>query len=76
MCCSYGDDVDVYRVQKHNLTEKIVINRYGKMQDCGVPEIEGMKISEAREKIMELFESQGLVVKRDPITQAKQISER
>lgn len=76
MCCSYGDEVDVFWIKKHNLWEKIVINRYGKMQDCGVPEIEGMKIEEAREKIMQLFEERGLVVKRDPITQSKQISER
>ena len=58
MCCSYGDEVDVFWIQKHHLGEKIVINRYGKMQDCGVPEIEGMKIEEAREAIMQLFESQ------------------
>jgi valyl-tRNA synthetase len=76
MCCSYGDEVDVYRVQKHHLGEKIVIDRYGRMKDCGVPEIEGMKIEEARETIMKLFEEKGLVVKRDPITQSKQISER
>lgn len=77
MCCSYGDEVDVYRVKKHNLWEKIVIDRYGKMQNTWVPEIDGMKISEAREKIMEIFEKKwGIVEKRDPIIQSKQISER
>ncbi len=77
MCCSYGDEVDVYWIKKHNLWEKIVIDRYGKMQNTGVPEIDGLKISEAREKIMELFESQWWIVeKRDPIVQSKQISER
>lgn len=77
MCCSYGDEVDVFWIQKHNLWEKIVIDRYGKMCDTGVPEIDGLKTSEAREKIMELFETQGgIVEKRDPIVQSKQISER
>ena len=77
MCCSYGDEVDVYRIQKHHLWEKIVIDRYGKMQNSGVAEIEWLKISDARVKIMELFESKwDIVVKRDPITQSKQISER
>ena len=33
MCCSYGDEVDVYWIQKHHLGEKIVIDRYGKMQN-------------------------------------------
>ena len=47
------------------------------MCDTGVPEIDGLKTSEAREKIMELFETQGgIVEKRDPIVQSKQISER
>ncbi len=77
MCCSYGDEVDVYRIKKHNLGEKIIIDRYGKMIDSGVPEIDGLKISEAREKIMELFEKKWWIVeKRDPIVQSKQISER
>ena len=77
MCCSYGDEVDVYWIKKHNLWEKIVIDRYGKMQNTGVPEIDGLKISEAREKIMELFDSTWWIIeKRDPIVQSKQISER
>ncbi len=77
MCCSYGDEVDVYWINKHNLWEKIVINRYGKMEDSGVPEIDGLKIEEARSKIMEIFESKwNIIVKRDPIVQSKQISER
>jgi len=77
MCCSYGDEVDVYRIQKHNLWEKIVIDRYGRMLNSGVVEIDGMKIQEARDKIMEIFEAKwDIVVKRDPIIQSKQISER
>lgn len=77
MCCTYGDETDVYRTKKYNLPEKIIIDRYGKIQNSGVPEIDGLKIAEAREKIMELFESKwGIVEKRDPIIQSKQISER
>lgn len=33
MCCSYGDDVDMYWIKKHNLPEKIIINRYGKIEN-------------------------------------------
>ncbi len=77
MCCSYGDEVDVFWIQKHHLGEKIVINRYGKMENTWVSEIDGLKISEAREKIMQIFEAKGdIVVKKDPITQSKKISER
>lgn len=31
MCCSYGDETDVFWFQKHNLEPRIVIDRYGKM---------------------------------------------
>ncbi|MDD3868671.1 MAG: valine--tRNA ligase, partial [Candidatus Absconditabacteria bacterium] len=77
MCCTYGDEVDMFWVQKHNLPEKIIISRYGKIEhsDCAV--IEGLKIEEARERIMEYLQTQpGIVVKRDPIIQSKKISER
>jgi len=77
MCCSYGDEVDVYWIQKYNLPEKIVIDRYGKIQNSWVKEIDGMKIEEAREKIMEVFQKKwGIIIKRDAITQSKKISER
>ena len=77
MCCSYWDEVDVYWVKKHNLWEKIIINRYWRIENSGCEVIEWMKVDEAREKIMEYLQSQpGIVVKRDPIIQAKQISER
>ena len=91
MCCTYGDETDVYRVQKHNLPEKVIINRYGRIENSGCEIIEGLKVDEAREKIMEYLENlppasrdasltrpngEAVVVKRDPITQAKKISER
>lgn len=77
MCCSYWDEVDVFWFKKHNLPEKIIINRYGIIENSGCDVIEWMKVAEAREKIMEYLEAQpGVVVKRDPIIQAKQISER
>lgn len=42
-----------------------------------MPEIDGMKIEQAREEIMKYFEKKGnIIVKRDPIIQAKKISER
>lgn len=77
MCCTYGDETDVYWTQKHHLTEKVIINRYGKIEQSHCEIIEGLKIEEAREKIMEhLSTLPDIVVKRDPIIQAKKISER
>lgn len=54
-----------------------MIDRYGKMKDTGVTEIDGLKVEAAREKIMEIFEAKKhIVVKRDAIVQSKKISER
>ena len=57
MCCTYGDETDVYRVQKHHLPEKVIINRYGRIENSDCEVIEGLKVEEAREKIMEYFAS-------------------
>jgi valyl-tRNA synthetase len=76
MCCSYWDETDVFWFQKHNLQPRICIDRYGKMQNTGLTEIDGLKIIEARERIMEILEQKGVVKNRTKITQSKSISER
>lgn len=76
MCCSYWDETDVFWFQKHNLEPKICIDRYGKMQNTGLTEIDGLKISEARERMMEILEKKWVVKNRTKITQSKSISER
>ncbi len=76
MCCSYGDETDVFWFQKHNLKPKISIDRYWKMKDTGIPEIDGLKVSEAREKIIEILKQKWVLKNRTKITQSKSISER
>lgn len=76
MCCSYGDETDVYWFQKHQLEPKIILNKYWKLQNTGIEELDGLKVGPAREKMMEILESKGAVVKKTPITQSKSISER
>ena len=76
MCCSYWDEVDVYWFQKHELEPKICIDRYGRMINTGLPEIDGLKVEEAREKMMEILTAKWVVKGRTPIIQSKAISER
>lgn len=76
MCCSYGDETDVYWFQKHWLEAKICIDRYGKMQNTGLAEIDGLKVNEARTKIIEILEQKWVVKNRKKIIQSKSISER
>ena len=76
MCCSYGDETDVFWFQKHKLEPKIIIDRYGKMKDTWVEWLDWLKVEEARKKVMEILESQWVVRKRTAIIQSKKISER
>ena len=76
MCCSYWDEVDVYWFQKHELEPKICIDRYGRMINTWLSEIDGLKVEEAREKMMEILTAKWVVRARTPIIQSKAISER
>lgn len=76
MCCSYWDETDVFWFQKHNLEPRICIDRYGKMQNTWLAEIDWLKITDAREKIMGILEAKWVVKNRTKITQSKSISER
>ena len=76
MCCSYGDEVDLYRFQKHSLEPKICIDRYWKMINTWLAEIDWLKVDEAREKMMEILTEKWVVRARTPIIQSKAISER
>ena len=76
MCCSYWDEVDVYWFQKHELEPKICIDRYGRMINTWLPEIDWLKVEEAREKMMEILTEKWVVRARTPIIQSKAISER
>lgn len=76
MCCSYGDETDTYWINTYKLTPKVIVSRYGKIENSGVSELDGLKIKEAREAIIPLLEAKGVVVKRTPIRQGIMMSER
>jgi len=76
MCCSYGDDVDMYWIKKHKLPEKIIINKYGKLENTWLDILDGLKVAAAREAIIPLLEEKGVILKREAIVQSKMISER
>lgn len=76
MCCSYGDENDVLWIMKHKLPTKIIVNKYGKIQDSGIPSLEGKKVSQARKDIIPILEEKNALINRTPIKQSKAISER
>lgn len=76
MCCSYGDETDIYWIMTHKLTPRIIIGRNGRIQNSGVEEIDNLKPKQAREAIIPILEAKGALIKRTPIRQGIMYSER
>lgn len=76
MCCSYGDETDIYWIMTHNLEPRIIVGRDGRIHNSGVEEIENLKPKQAREAIIPLLEQKNALIKRTPIKQGIMYSER
>jgi len=73
--CSAGDLSDIAFFREMNLTPEIAIGMDGKMNEkAGV--LEGLKVREAREKIIELVKEKGLLEKQERIMHRTPICER
>src|SRR3989344_1899381 len=75
MMCSAGDITDIQFFREMNIKPKIAINKEGKMNEYA-GKFQGLKIKEAREKIIEELQKENLMVKQDKINHRTPISER
>ena len=64
MVCSYGDKFDVNNVHKHKLKPRIIFNKDGTLKVKGY---EGMKIKDARKKILRQLEEKDFVLEQKQI---------
>ncbi|MBZ1348587.1 MAG: valine--tRNA ligase [Candidatus Nealsonbacteria bacterium] len=78
MCCTYGDETDIYWKKTFQLPEKIILTKNGKIQDINnaVPEINGKTINEARKIIIEKLREKGFVKKEEKIRHNVDVHER
>ena len=91
MCCTFGDQTDILWWRKHDLPCKVIINKYGKLDnikfdddncnDVSVAnqyarELTNLKIKDAREKIIQLLKENKLLIKQTPIKQSVKCAER
>ena len=74
MCCTFGDIQDVHWVQKHNLEVIQCITQNGKMQNADF--IDGMYVKHAKVAMIEKLQSEGLIVKQEPVVQQVKCAER
>lgn len=75
MMCSVGDLTDIQFFREMKLTPRIAIGQDGRMNEkAGI--LEGLKVKEARGKIIEILEEGGLLVKQEQVTHRTPISDR
>jgi valyl-tRNA synthetase len=75
MVCSYGDQNDVALFRELKLQEIVAIGRDGRMTDVAGA-YTGLKVKQAREKIIEDLQNQGFVEKIENINHRTPVSER
>ncbi|MBM3228434.1 valine--tRNA ligase [Candidatus Pacearchaeota archaeon] len=75
MMCSAGDLSDIQFFREHNLTPLIAINSDGTLNEHA-EFLKGLKIKQAREKILEILKEKGLLVSQKKIMHRTPISER
>lgn len=75
MMCSAGDLSDIQFFREQNLKPVIAINADGTMNGhAGV--LNGLKVKDARLKIIELLKEKNLIIKQEPVNHRTPISER
>ncbi len=74
MCCTFGDQTDIVWWKKHQLPTSIILNKQGKITHSGP--LEGLKVTEARESIIEILKDQSLLIKQTAIQQSVKCAER
>lgn len=75
MCCTFGDQTDVEWWKKYNLEYKQAIDDGGKMSEIA-GKYAGLKITDARNAVIEDLKAQGYMFKQEPIVHAVKVHER
>lgn len=75
MCCTFGDKTDIEWFKKHRLPYRQSIGFDGKLLEVAGP-LQGLKVVEARAKVLELLKEQNLVRNQKKIMHAVSVYER
>lgn len=75
MCATFGDSVDLEWSKKHNLPYKEVILPNGFIKE-EIPYIGGMKVKQARVRIVEELKEQGLLIRQEDMIHSVAVHER
>jgi len=75
MVCTFGDKEDVEKWKKYNLPIRIIFDEVGRLNDLA-GEYSGLKIKEARAKILEDLKEAGHLINQKDIVHAVNVHER
>jgi len=75
MCCTFGDQTDMEWQKAHNLPIKSAINKNGTMTSLA-GKYKGLKLEEARKKIIEDLKEANLLIKQEKISHPVNTHER
>lgn len=86
MCCTFGDQTDILWWKKYKLPIKVILDKRGRITlgDQGFTDaaaeyanlLEGLKVSDARARIVEILKENELLLKQTEITQTVKCAER
>ncbi|ROT47037.1 valine--tRNA ligase [Candidatus Cardinium hertigii] len=76
MCCTFGDQTDILWWKKHQLPTHIILNKQGILTANHTGPLKGLKVTAAREKIIQILKEKGLLVQNRPICQSVKCAER
>lgn len=74
MVCTFGDKMDVVWMHRYKLPLINVIDPRGKMKDAG--ELDGLKVKEAKKKILERLKEEGKLLKSKDLQQTVKVHDR
>jgi valyl-tRNA synthetase len=75
MVCSYGDKYDAEVINRHKLTPKVIISKNGLLTGLAGNYI-GMKVREARKKILEDLKNKNLIAEQKQINHVVNVHDR
>ncbi|MFH1306221.1 MAG: class I tRNA ligase family protein, partial [Candidatus Micrarchaeota archaeon] len=74
MVCTFGDKQDVIWMYRHKLPYIKSMDEFGKLENAG--EFSGLKVKEAKEKIIEKYKKEGKLLSSKQISQTVKVHDR
>jgi len=76
MICTFGDKQDVVWASRYKLPVKIIISKYGKLENTGFEKLDGLKLKDGRKKILEMLKEKNALLESKAIHHTVKVHDR